>query len=240
MKKIEQDLISKSDYIHQVFESIADNYDLMNHIISLGLDGLWRKKAISLIEIETEAKILDVACGTCEGAVMLAHKLTGQGQIIGVDFSKKMLRIGEEKLQMKGLNGKVKLIKADARELPFLEEKFDYVTISFALRNIPELKQVLLESKRVVKPGGTVISLDIFKPTLIGYRQLVLFYINKLVPLLGKIIVNKQRQYNWLPHSLEQFVTVKELEDIFKELGFRQVKSKRLIGGIVAVHYGEK
>ena len=231
---------SKSDYIQTIFNNIASHYDIMNRIISWGLDRFWRKKIVDLLAIEPQTEILDLACGTCELTIMLAKKLGNEGQIIGLDFSPEMLEISQKKLEDKNLEKKAKLISGDARRLPFSSNKFDYVGIAFALRNISEREKVLSEMKRVLKPGGTIFILDIFKPTLIGYRQLFLFYFNKVVPLLGKLIFNQYQEYNWLPESLERFMTIKELKNKLESLGLLDVQVEKMMGGGVVLQYGKK
>ncbi|MGM0369992.1 MAG: demethylmenaquinone methyltransferase [Bacillota bacterium] len=228
----------KSDYVHHIFESIAQNYDSMNRIISLGLDSCWRKKTAELIDIKPGAKILDVACGTCDWTIMLAEKLGEQGQVVGLDFSSSMLEHGTEKIAARELDDQIDLMEGDASELPFSNNQFDSVTIGFALRNISGMKEVLSEMRRVVKPGGTVISLDIFEPTLPVYRQLFLFYFRKIVPLIGQLAVNKYQEYNWLPQSVKRFVTIAELKNMFKEFGFTDIQVTKLMGGAVAMHRG--
>ena len=195
---------------------------------------------MDLIEIEGEAKILDLACGTCDLTIILAEKINKQGQITGVDFSENMLEQGAKKIKAKSLGDKINLIHGDAREIPFAANYFDCVTISFALRNTADIKVVLSEIKRVTKPRGKIVILDIFKPTLLGYRELFLFYFNKLIPLVGKLIYNQYQEYRWLPQSLNQFITNKELQEIFNELELKEAKVKKFILGGVCMHLAEK
>ena len=240
MRKSEEPSKMKTNYVKAIFESIAPHYDIMNRIISWGLDKSWRKRAVDLLAVEAESKILDVACGTCVLTIMLAEQLNEKGQVAGVDCSSQMLKTGAEKVKKKRLSRKVKLIQGDARKLPFLANQFDYVGITFALRNISEREQVLREMKRVVKPGGTMFTLDIFKPTMIGYQQLFLFYFNKIVPGLGKVMFDQYQEYNWLPKSLESFITIEELKLKLKQLGLKKVKTQKMMGGAIAIHYGKK
>ena len=240
MNELDKRQKSKSDYVQTVFENIAANYDMMNRIISLGLDQTWRQKSLAHISLPPNAKILDAACGTCDWTIMLAEQLSEQGQVLGADFSTEMLKIGEKKIAQRDLANKVKLVNSDVSSLPFSADQFDYVTIAFALRNLENISKTLLELKRVTKPGGKIITLDIFKPTLVGYRQLFMLYFNTIVPLLGKLIVNKYKQYQWLPESLEQFITSLELKSVFLEIGLNEITIEKLMGGAVIMHYAKK
>ncbi|GAB6099887.1 demethylmenaquinone methyltransferase [Halanaerocella petrolearia] len=233
-------MAKKSNYVHSVFETIAPDYDFMNEIISLGLHRFWRKRALRQLNIQPGETVLDVCCGTFNWTVDLTQAVGKQGEIIGIDFSSNMLEIGKQKLKEQGLNKRVELIQGDALDLPFDNNRFNCAIIGFGLRNVVDIYQCLAEMRRVVKPDGLVVSLDISKPPWKIYRKLFFFYVYKVVPVLARSLVNKPKQYAWLAESLTNFPNSKQLENIFYETGFREVKTNQFAGGVVALHTGIK
>lgn len=230
----------KEKYVHQVFEDIAENYDRMNSILSFRRHRAWRKFAMKKMNVREGDSAIDVCCGTCDWTISLA-KASKTGSIIGLDFSSKMLSIGLSKLEKEGLRDNVNLIEGNALELPYPDNTFDFATIGFALRNVPDASKVLQEMKRVVKPGGKVVSLELSKPTWKPFRTLYFFYFGRILPLLGKLFVNRYEQYKWLPTSLISFPDYKELAKMMKEeVGFSRVEVYPLSGGITALHIGYK
>lgn len=231
--------VQKEQYVHDVFESIAPKYDRMNTLLSFGMHKYWRKFTMKKMKLSKGNSALDVACGTCDWTISLAKATDAKDGIIGLDFSQNMLDVGRRKLDKEGLN-EVKLIHGSAMEIPFPDHTFDYATIGFALRNVPDLRKTLAEMQRVVKPGGKVVSLELSKPTWPPFRYIYYLYFQRILPFLGKLFANRYEQYRWLPESLLQFPDYKELERIFYELGFERVETYPLSGGIVAVHIGTK
>jgi demethylmenaquinone methyltransferase/2-methoxy-6-polyprenyl-1,4-benzoquinol methylase len=216
---------SKEEFVHSVFESIAPKYDLMNNILSFRQHKYWRR--------------VDLCCGTCDWTISLAQA-SKQGKIIGLDFSQNMLDYGALKLQEQGLEQQVTLLRGNAMSLPYEDNSFDYATIGFALRNVPDLVQVIKEMQRVVKPGGKVVSLELSKPTWQPFKAMYYFYFQKVLPLLGKLIVKRYEQYKWLPESLIHFPDHKQLAGIFRDVGLTDVEAYPLTGGIAALHIGVK
>jgi demethylmenaquinone methyltransferase / 2-methoxy-6-polyprenyl-1,4-benzoquinol methylase len=230
----------KEKYVHQVFEDIAENYDRMNSILSFHRHRAWRKFAMKKMNVAEGNSAIDVCCGTCDWTISLA-KASKTGSVIGLDFSPKMLTIGLDKLEKEGLRENINLIEGNALELPYPDNTFDFATIGFALRNVPDVVKVLQEMKRVVKPGGKVVSLELSKPTWKPFRALYFFYFGRILPFLGKLFVNRYEQYKWLPTSLVSFPDYKELEEMMKEeVGFSHVEVYPLSGGITALHIGYK
>ncbi|GAB7387506.1 demethylmenaquinone methyltransferase [Bacillaceae bacterium] len=231
---------SKAEYVHSVFESIAQEYDRMNSIISFGMHKIWRKYTMKKMGVKEGEAAIDICCGTCDWTIDLARAVGGRGEVVGLDFSEKMLEIGRMKLERCGLHERVRLVQGDAMRLPFADNRFDYATIGFALRNVADIRQVLSEMKRVVKPGGKVVSLEVSKPPWKPYRRLFYFYFYRILPLLGKLCVNKYEQYSWLPASLTDFPDSEQLAQIFAETGLQNVKTHLFFGGVCALHIGEK
>lgn len=230
---------NKEEFVHDVFESIAPKYDRMNTLISFGMHKYWRRYTMKKMGIQAGESAIDIACGTCDWTISLAKASKAQDQIVGLDFSKNMLQIGREKLIKEGLP-EVKLVHGSALDIPFEDNTFDYATIGFALRNVPDLEKTIREMMRVVKPGGKVVSLELSKPTWPPFRFLYYIYFQKILPFLGKLFANRYEQYRWLPESLIQFPDYKQLEQIFYDIGFEKVDTHPLSGGIVAVHIGTK
>ncbi|MGS2776249.1 demethylmenaquinone methyltransferase [Robertmurraya sp. GLU-23] len=230
---------SKEERVHNVFEKISDNYDKMNSVISFKLHTKWREDTMKKMNVQKGKKALDVCCGTADWTIALAEAVGPTGEVVGLDFSQNMLNVGKQKVTESNLN-QVTLIHGNAMELPFPDHSFDYVTIGFGLRNVPDYLQVLKEMNRVLKPGGIAVCLETSQPTLIGYRQLYYFYFRFIMPLFGRVFAKSYREYSWLQESARDFPGVKELASLFKQAGFNDVTYKPYSGGAAAVHFGHK
>jgi demethylmenaquinone methyltransferase/2-methoxy-6-polyprenyl-1,4-benzoquinol methylase len=230
---------SKEQRVHNVFEKISDNYDKMNSVISFQQHIKWRKDTMKKMNVQPGSKALDVCCGTADWTIALAEAVGPTGEVTGLDFSQNMLNVGIEKVKDLGLN-QVKLIHGNAMELPFPDNSFDYVTIGFGLRNVPDYLQVLKEMHRVVKPGGIAVCLETSQPTLIGYKQLYYFYFRFIMPMFGKLLAKSYREYAWLHESARDFPGMRELAKMFEQAGFKDVKYRPYSGGAAAVHIGKK
>jgi demethylmenaquinone methyltransferase / 2-methoxy-6-polyprenyl-1,4-benzoquinol methylase len=230
---------SKEERVHNVFEKISDNYDKMNSVISFKLHTKWRKDTMKRMNVQEGKKALDVCCGTADWTIALAEAVGPSGEVVGLDFSQNMLNVGEQKVSEAKLD-QVSLIHGNAMELPFPDHSFDYVTIGFGLRNVPDYLQVLKEMNRVLKPGGLAVCLETSQPTLIGYRQLYYFYFRYIMPLFGRVFAKSYSEYSWLQESARDFPGIKELAGLFKQAGFKDVTYKPYSGGAAAVHIGRK
>ncbi|HET7578557.1 MAG TPA: demethylmenaquinone methyltransferase [Bacillales bacterium] len=229
----------KQEHVHEVFQSISDKYDFMNSLISFQRHKAWRKDAMKRMGITPGESALDVCCGTADWSIALGRAVGPNGEVAGLDFSENMLAVGEKKVRENGISN-VELIHGNAMELPYEDDRFDYVTIGFGLRNVPDRMKVLKEMQRVVKPGGKVVCLETSQPTLIGYRQLYYFYFHYLMPLAGKVFAKKYQEYSWLHESARDFPGRAELADWFRAAGLSEVKVKSYSGGVAALHIGIK
>lgn len=182
---------------------------------------------------------IDICCGTCDWTLSLAEA-SGNGRIVGLDFSRNMLDVGREKIVKSGREGQIELVCGNAMSLPFADQSFDFATIGFGLRNVPDLRQVLREMKRVVKPGGKVVCLELSKPVSQPFKSVYYFYFQRILPMLGKWVAGRYEQYKWLPESLRSFPDHRELADIFRQVGLVRVRAWPLTGGVAALHIGEK
>lgn len=230
---------SKEQRVHGVFEKIYKNYDQMNSVISFQRHKAWRKDTMKRMNVQKGTKALDVCCGTADWTLAMAEAVGETGEAVGLDFSQNMLKIGEEKVKNSPFSN-IALLHGNAMELPFEDNSFDYVTIGFGLRNVPDYLQVLKEMQRVVKPGGKVVCLETSQPTMIGYRQMYLLYFKYIMPALGKMVAKSYDEYSWLQESARDFPGQKQLADMFREAGLTDVEVKSYTGGVAAMHLGYK
>jgi demethylmenaquinone methyltransferase/2-methoxy-6-polyprenyl-1,4-benzoquinol methylase len=230
---------SKEERVHHVFENISENYDKMNSVISFQQHIKWRNDTMKRMNVQPGSKALDVCCGTADWTIALAEAVGTSGEVVGLDFSENMLKVGREKVEELKLKH-VKLIHGNAMELPFPDQSFDYVTIGFGLRNVPDYLQVLKEMNRVLKPGGMAVCLETSQPTMPGYKQLYYFYFRFIMPIFGKLFAKSYQEYSWLQESARQFPGMKELAKMFGDAGFKDIYYKPYNGGVAAVHIGRK
>lgn len=230
---------SKEKFVHSVFESIAPKYDLMNSILSFRRHKAWRRFTMDKMNVQSGQTAIDLCCGTCDWTISIAQK-SQNGRIVGLDFSRNMLEVGRAKITRQQLDQQIELIQGNAMDLPYADQYFDYATIGFALRNVPDLEQVLREMQRVVKPGGKVLCLELSKPVWQPFKAIYYFYFQRILPLIGKLLVKRYEQYKWLPESLASFPDHKQLAEIFKNTGLEDVQAFPLSGGIAALHIGTK
>ncbi|HTG71813.1 MAG TPA: demethylmenaquinone methyltransferase [Candidatus Udaeobacter sp.] len=232
------DTNSKS-HVHGVFERIAPKYDLMNDLISFRRHKAWRKFTMKKMNVAPGQTALDLCCGTCDWTIALADASV-TGKVVGLDFSQNMLDVGAAKVEKLGLNKQITLVQGNAMSLPFEDNTFDFVTIGFGLRNVPDYLQVLNEMRRVVRPGGKVVCLEVSKPTWQPFKAMYNLYFERLLPLMGKFIAKSFQEYKWLPESLKMFPGRQQLAELFEEAGLQQVKAYPLTGGVAALHMGTK
>ncbi|MFD2925810.1 demethylmenaquinone methyltransferase [Halobacillus naozhouensis] len=230
---------TKEERVHHVFERIYKRYDRMNSIISFQQHRLWRKDVMKRMNVSKGDHTLDVCCGTGDWTMALADEVGPSGKVIGLDFSVNMLSVGiKKKLQCKMKH--VEFEHGNAMELPFDDDQFDYVTIGFGLRNVPDYLQVLKEMHRVVKPGGKVVCLETSQPENPVFKRLYYFYFRNIMPLFGKLFAKSYQEYSWLHESAKDFPGKDALAAMFKQAGMTNVKVKSFTGGVAAMHLGEK
>ncbi len=230
---------TKEERVHHVFEKIYHNYDKMNSIISFKRHIAWRKDVMKRMDVEKDSHVLDVCTGTGDWAISMADAVGNEGEVVGLDFSKNMLKVAKEKQTNLQLEH-VSFVHGNAMELPFDDATFDYVTIGFGLRNVPDYETVISEMYRVVKPGGKVVCLETSQPTLIGFRQLYFFYFRFIMPLFGKLFAKSYDEYAWLHESTKSFPNKIALKKLFTDAGFSDVLVKGYSGGVAAMHLATK
>lgn len=230
----------KATYVKETFNSIAGHYDLMNSIMSLGMDKRWRRFTVKRVDAKPGMHILDVCCGTGQLSMELGKVVGSEGNVIGLDFSQNMLEVARSSLIHSSNPGNIRFIQGNAMELPFPDQSFDGATVGWGLRNLPDLRQGIREMVRTVKPGGKVVSLDMAKPSFPVFKQIYWVYFEKLVPLMGKIWANKASAYQYLHDSAREFPAQEEMVRIFTECGLIDSQFDNLAGGVVAIVTGTK
>jgi len=229
---------SKKEQIAAMFNSISGKYDFLNHFLSLGIDILWRKRAVRLLKKHQPKLILDIATGTGDFAIE-ALSLNPE-KIIGVDISEGMLSVGREKLIKKNLTDKIELISGDSEFLPFEDNFFDAVIVSFGVRNFENLEKGLSDMLRVLKPGGKVVILEFSKPKSFPFKQIYQFYFQWILPKIGKLISKNHAAYTYLPDSVEAFPDGVDFLNILNKIGFQKNQCTPLTLGISSIYSGSK
>jgi demethylmenaquinone methyltransferase/2-methoxy-6-polyprenyl-1,4-benzoquinol methylase len=229
---------SKKEQVAKMFDNISHRYDFLNHFLSLGIDKVWRKKAIAILAPSKPRHILDVATGT--GDFALSALVLKPEKVIGIDISEGMLAVGRKKISNKNLSEVVELRSGDSENIPFKENKFDAVTVAFGVRNFENLKGGLREIYRVLKPGGTVVVLEFSRPRGFPFQQLYSFYFKAILPKIGRIISNDKAAYTYLPESVEAFPDGEDFLRILKDVGFNNSQCKALTFGISSIYTGTK
>lgn len=229
---------SKKHEVATMFNNISAKYDFLNHFLSLGIDKLWRKRAIRELKTSKPKKILDIATGTGDFALE-ALKINPQN-VIGVDISEGMLKVGMEKMKTKQVDHIISLRLGDSENLPFEENTFDAITVGFGVRNFENLNKGLSEMLRVLKPGGKAVVLEFSKPRIFPVKQLFGFYSRVFIPFFGKMFSKDKRAYSYLPESVKVFPEGQTFLTILSEIGYSEVNSIRLSGGIATIYVGTK
>ena len=228
---------TKEQRVHEVFEKISSNYDSMNSVISFQQHKSWRSDTMKAMQVKAGSSALDVCCGTADWTIALAKEAGPAGTVKGLDFSQNMLNVGKEKV--KDLP-QIELIHGNAMELPFEDNTFDYVTIGFGLRNVPDYTQVLREMNRVAKPGGMIVCLETSQPDSKLFNAGFRFYFRYIMPVFGKLFAKSYKEYSWLQESAKEFPNRAELTRLFETVGMVNVTSKPYSGGAAARHIGYK
>ncbi|ARJ51881.1 demethylmenaquinone methyltransferase [Staphylococcus lutrae] len=223
--------------VHEVFQNISGKYDRLNNIISFEQHKVWRKKVMEEMKVQPGTIALDVCCGTADWTIALSQAVGPNGEVTGLDFSENMLKVGEEKTAHMD---NIRLIQGDAMALPFDDDTFDYVTIGFGLRNIPDYMKALSELYRVAKPGGMVICLETSQPTMPIFKQGYKMYFKFIMPLFGKIFAKSKQEYEWLQQSAFDFPDRETLKSMFEAVNFENVKVHSFTGGVAAMHLAFK
>ncbi len=230
----------KADKVKAVFKSVANNYDIMNDVMSFGMHRLWKKFTIDHAKIKPGQHILDLASGTGDLASKFA-KLTGkQGRVVMTDINEAMLAEGRKKMIDQGLFENLEFTIVDAEHIPFDDNSFDVVTIAFGLRNVTDKDQALREMQRVLKPGGKAMILEFSQPPSKMMASIYDKYSFNIIPKMGKYIANDEASYQYLVESIRMHPNQDTLKQMMFDAGFEDCAYRNLTGGVVALHWGFK
>lgn len=228
----------KKEQVAKMFDNISHRYDFLNHFLSLGIDKLWRRKAISYLKDLKPAQILDVATGTGDFAI---QALTlNPTKVSGIDISEGMLDVGRKKIKARKLDHLIELRKGDSENIPFEQNKFDAVTVAFGVRNFENLEKGLEEIFRVLKPGGRLVVLEFSRPRAFPMKQLFSFYFKQILPKIGNAVSSDKAAYTYLPESVQAFPDGADFVRILNAIGFKDTKCKVLSFGISSIYIGTK
>jgi len=229
---------TKKEQVAKMFNNIAPKYDLLNHTLSMGIDILWRKKAVKILRKSNPKKVLDIACGTGDFAIEDLN--SGANEVVGLDISEGMVQVGIEKIKNKGLSDKVSLRVGDSENIDFPDNTFDGITVGFGVRNFENLEKGLSEMHRVLVPDGNLIVLEFSKPKKFPIKQLYFFYFKYILPKIGRLVSKDKTAYTYLPDSVNAFPDGKNFTDILEKVGFKSTKIVPCSFGIASIYVGTK
>ena len=229
----------KSEQVEQMFDNIAPAYDMLNHTLSLGIDKSWRHKAIRWLKPFHPQRIMDVATGTGDFAI-LAYKMLQPAQLIGTDISEGMMNVGREKVKKEGLSDKISFAREDCTSLSFADNSFDAITVAFGIRNFEDLDKGLSEMCRVLTPGGHLVILELTTPDRFPMKQMFYLYSKIVIPVLGKLFSKDNRAYRYLPQTIQAFPQGEVMKDVISRAGFSKVEFQRLTFGICTLYTATK
>ena len=230
--------LSKKEQVAQMFDTISGNYDGLNRVISFGIDVKWRKKVLKLVSDTNPETILDIATGTGDLAILMAS--TSAKKIIGLDISAGMLEVGKKKIEEKNLSQKIEMVLGDSEAMPYSDNYFDAITVSFGIRNFETLEKGLAEILRVLKPNGVFVILETSVPTKFPFKQGYKFYSKNILPLIGKLFSKDTVAYGYLSESASVFPYGEKLNNILTKVGFIEVQAMPQTFGVATIYKASK
>ncbi len=228
----------QKSYVRSLFDAIAHRYDLLNHLLSGGVDFYWRRRAIQRLDDIRPKRILDVATGTADFAIA-ALRLHPQ-QVVGVDIAEEMLKLAKDKVEQRGLSHVITLQAGEAEHLSFGTGSFDAAIVAFGARNFEDLRAGLAEMYRILRPGGKIVVLEFSRPSRFPFKQTYFFYFRNIVPLVGRLVSRHEFAYRYLPDTVLKFPEGEDFLEILHATGFRSTAEERLTFGIASVYTGVK
>jgi demethylmenaquinone methyltransferase / 2-methoxy-6-polyprenyl-1,4-benzoquinol methylase len=230
----------KRERVRGVFDSVADRYDLMNDLMSLGVHRLWKRFAVEQSGLRPGQRALDVAAGTGDLARAFAAKVGGEGHVVMTDINARMLERGRARLLDAGVGGNVSFVQADAERLPFATGSFECVSIGFGLRNVTDKPAAVAAMTQVLKPGGRLLVLEFSQPTLPLLRSLYDLYSFSVLPRLGRLVTGDEGSYRYLAESIRMHPDQAQMQTMMEQAGLERCRYYNLSGGIVALHVGHR
>ncbi|MEW6509456.1 MAG: bifunctional demethylmenaquinone methyltransferase/2-methoxy-6-polyprenyl-1,4-benzoquinol methylase UbiE [Bacteroidota bacterium] len=222
--------------VGSLFDSIAYRYDLLNHLLSGGIDHYWRRRAIAELRDLRPRRVIDVATGTADLAIAAAR--LNPERIVGVDIAGNMLALGRRKVAARGLDRLITLQGGTAEQLEFPDASFDAAIVAFGVRNFADLAAGLAEMRRVIRPGGMIVILEFSRPAAFPFKQLYFLYFRRVIPFVGRIVSRHDTAYRYLPETVMKFPQDRQFLDILSRTGFSSVSAARLTFGIVSIYTG--
>ncbi len=229
----------KAVQVEKMFDNIAPTYDNLNHVLSMGIDKSWRRKAINKLKAFHPQTMMDVATGTGDFAIQACRVLQPK-ELIGTDISEGMMNVGREKVKAAGLDKQISFAKEDCTALTFADNRFDAITVAFGIRNFENLDQGLKEMHRVLVPGGHLVILELSQPEGFPMKQLYALYSKVVIPTIGKLMSKDRSAYTYLPESIKAFPQGEIMQNIIRKAGFSQVSFKRLTMGVCTLYFATK
>ena len=230
--------LGKKEQVAQMFDNISENYDGLNRVISLGIDVSWRKKVVKLVSEVNPKKILDIATGTGDLVLMMAE--LNPDKIVGLDISPGMLEVGKQKVNKANLSDKIEMVVGDSENIPFEDNTFDAITVSFGVRNFENLDKGLTEIYRVLRPGGKFVVLETSNPTKFPFKQGYKFYTNFILPVIGKLFSKDKVAYSYLSESANSFPFGEAFNNILTKNGFKNANSLPVTFGVASIYTSTK
>lgn len=223
-----------------IFDSVAQRYDIMNDLMSLGVHRLWKRFAVELAAVRRGQRVLDLAGGSGDLSARFAPLVGADGEVILADINAAMLEQGRRRLVDRGIVGNVRFARVNAEQLPFAADSFDCISIAFGLRNVTDKDAALRSMYRVLRPGGRALVLEFSRPVAPGLQPLYDLYSFKVLPLLGRLVAGDADSYRYLAESIRMHPDQETLKNMMQQAGFERCDYHNLSGGIVAVHRGYK
>ncbi len=230
--------LGKKEQVTKMFDNISENYDGLNRVISLGIDVKWRKKVVEIVGKNNPKQILDIATGTGDLALMMA-KLNPE-KVIGLDISAGMLEVGKQKINKANLSDKIEMIVGDSEDMPFKDNTFDAITVSFGVRNFAHLDKGITEIARVLKPTGVLVILETSNPTKFPFKQGYKLYTNIFLPIVGKLFSKDKVAYSYLSESANSFPFGEAFNNILQKNGFTNTEHKPVTFGVATIYTARK
>ena len=231
--------LGKKEQVTQMFDTISGEYDGLNRVISMGIDVKWRKKVIELVKAKNPENALDIATGTGDLAIMMAES-TATKKIIGLDLSVGMLEVGKKKILDKNLADKIEMVVGDSENIPYPDNYFDAITVSFGIRNFETLEKGLAEIYRVLKPNGVFVILETSVPTKFPFKKGYGFYTKFILPLIGKLFSKDNKAYGYLSESAANFPFGEALNNILRKISFKECKAMPQTFGVATIYTATK
>ena len=223
-----------------MFDAIAGRYDLLNHVLSAGIDRHWRTRAIRSLQLTGRERVLDLCTGTGDLAIAAARAHPPAARVVGVDFARAMLRVGEDKLRRARLHDRIAMVQGDATRIPLGDASVDAVTIAFGIRNVERMDTACADMHRVLKPGGRLAILEFAVPTTPVISTLYVWYLNRVLPRIGRALSRHNAAYDYLPASIGAFASPDEFMNILRQAGFSAMAPVRLTFGSVILYTATK